>query len=978
MPPPISSPAAPPSDLSKNIESSLKEQIRDLQPALDNLVEIAGLVAQLKRLQSLVSDPALLATLRDANQTGILDQIIGIQSGVKPGGAGGTATISDFGGVLVGLYDFVPRLQYWLSTQSDIPDGDKSIISSLATGAITQVRQLLNYRPDVGAVMDDLAAMRGLQGGPADATAFHDFNVLQLAFRSVWMHAFDNNLQKLAGDLYDHANKLYAAAGQEMPDPGEIADLTQLGEFIEGLKAITGMVVPDPTGSTTAPNATLTLPPPDVVKTWFPQAVTVWPLLSDDQRNSVISWADQIANSTDFVAMQYALDAVNSIVASPQGPGARLAQLFQALSKAQSEPYAFDVFAPNSYNFGLVITYRQIWEPGPYQAGDLVSTVPLAPGETRKYTKKRIVKESVSRRTADKSTEARSTQSSEDSRCERDIMERSTTATNFKIATNGSFNIGIGSMDVSSEMGGNTGSESTQNKKDFHEATLKAAQDYRLERSLEVDTAHSFESEETFVGEISNPNNEITVTYLFYELQRRYKIREFLYRVRPVILIAQEVPSPDEINEAWLIEYQWIIARVLLDDSLRPALNYLSTGYAGDQFSVTVLQTQWKTQAALVKQLEGLVQAQLTARDSMRETLVAEQEEEDSIPEMPGILNVFTLGVDPSEPVKKMLKAHIKAGETRLKYAEQALADAQEKLGSATSIFRQATKDYSAALQNQYARQVAIDQLRIHVKQNVFYYMQAIWAHEVSDQRFFRLYKQKVLCPHVEQGCEVHPLATAVIGHVPAFNEAGVELAPVDIANTCVPTLPPDEKDVGGMLEDLSSVADLDNPLGYKGNYIIFPLLSDCPITHYMLSDFIDTYLSVKDPDGSDDFDAEAFDDAWTLAVKNHDDAKLKDLRATLEAHIEDQERRTDEIIVPTGQLFIEALPGSHPLLESFKMEHRLLDVATVRAQNRHAELENLRLASRLAADPQLLQDPDIDKRIIVDKGAGVVMDSQP
>ena len=38
--------------------------------------------------------------------------------------------------------------------------------------------------------------------------------------------------------------------------------------------------------------------------------------------------------------------------------------------------------------------------------------------------------------------------------------------------------------------------------------------------------------------------------------------------------------------------------------------------------------------------------------------------------------------------------------------------------------------------------------------------------------------------------------------------------------------------------------------------------------------------------------------------------------------------RASDEIVVPTGQLFIEALPGAHPLLEDFKLEHRRQDQA--------------------------------------------------
>ena len=746
---------------------------------------------------------------------------------------------------------------------------------------------------------------------------------------------------------------------------------------------------------------------------WFPNAGQVWALLSVGQQSSLINLAQSCSDllaglgSGTVSGTQYwqqgqaNINQANAIIAQPQGTAGRIAQLMSQLAQAQSEPYKFDVFAPNSFNFGLVITYRQIWQPGPYQAGNLVSTIPLAPGETRKYSHRQVVKESVSRKTAEKSSQMRSQQSSQDSRAERDIMDKATSATNFQITTHGGFNLGIGSMDVTSQFGGNTSAESTQNKKDFHEATLKAAEEYRQERSMEVDTSRSVETEDTVSGEISNPNNEITVTYLFYELQRRYTIREFLYRVQPVIMIAQDVPSPEQINEAWLLQHQWILARVLLDDSLRPALGYLSTGYAGDQFSTAVLQAQWKAQESLVQQLESLVQQQLMSRDAMRETLVETQEAIDSTPEIPGMPNLNFLGFQP-DVQRDELKNKIKAGESRLKYVEQALADAQDKLRNAASTYQQATKDYAAALQNQYSRQVAIDQLRIHVKQNIFYYMQAIWAHEDSDQRYFRLYRQQVTCPNPQDTCTMKTasVATAAASANPGLtlpvrtantlaNSSAVRsrfqanaatfasrLA-VNFVNTCVPGL-----DDNGVLhttpKDLAAIADIDSPLGYKGNYILFPLTANCPITDYMLSEYIDSNYGVTDPDGSGAFDPELFDDEWQAALKAGDQTQLASLQTYLKAHIEQTNNESDEIIVPTGQLFIEALPGSHPVLEDFKLLHRAEDIKSVQAQNRHAELENLRLASRLVANPPLLQDPKTDKRIVVDQGVGVVMDSNP
>ena len=1020
----------------QNILASLESELSDLQPTLSNLTAIAGLLADLNYLGTLV---AADANVKSSVQ-GISTSIQSIQSPQN----NQIPTLSDFGPVLTALYSLQAQLQVWVTQQPNLTEGDQTSILSLVANAITQVRQLLDYRPDVGAVMDDLTAVKSLMGGPADATAYHDFNVLQMATRDVWIHLFNNDLQAAAGQLYDQANQLYAEAGQVLPDPGEITDINQLNDFINTLSSVTGVVVP-PTSSAAMGNvqisiggvsvsatqttpsvqsSALSTPIPAIVTQYFSTAAPVWSLLSTAQQSSLIQLAQDSADEISAFengAVTYATCSqvlaiytkqANDIITQPQGTAGRLAQLMIQLAQAQSEPYAFDVFAPNSFNFGLVITYRQIWQPGPYQAGNLVSTIPLAPGESRKYTHRQVVKKSVSQKTADKSTQVRSQQSSEDSRAERDIMDKASSSTSFQITTKGGFNLGIGSMDVTSQFGGSTSSDSAQNKKDFHEATLKAAEEYRQERSLEVDTNTSVETEDTTSGEISNPNNEITVTYLFYELQRRYTIREFLYQVQPVIMIAQDVPSPEQINEAWLLQYQWILARVLLDDSLRPALSYLSTGYAGDQFSTAVLEAQWKTQAALVQQLENLVQQQLDTRDVLRNELVNTQEEKDDLPEMPGVPNLAFFGYQP-DVMRKELKAEIKAGETRLKYAEQALSDAQDKLRSAASTYEQATKEYAAALQNQYSRQVAIDQLRVHVKQNVFYYMQAIWAHEDSDQRYFRLYRQQVLCPDPQDTCTmntvpisvinqlvnpvlslptraasrlVNPSAPAALSNPPSSSASsgsatGGSAATVPVAvsfwNTCVPGL--DGK--GGLnttTVDLASIADIDSPIGYKGNYILFPLTSSCPITDYMLSGYIDSNYGVSDPDGSDAFDPEQFDDEWQAALAAGDQATLTQLQAYLRAHIEQINNESDEIIVPTGQLFIEALPGSHPLLEDFKLLHRAEDIKTVQAQNRHAELENLRLASRLVANPQLLQDPRTDKRIVVDKGVGVVMDSNP
>src|SRR5262245_30366562 len=76
-------------------------------------------------------------------------------------------------------------------------------------------------------------------------------------------------------------------------------------------------------------------------------------------------------------------------------------------------------------------------------------------------------------------------------------------------------------------------------------------------------------------------------------------------------------------------------------------------------------------------------------------------------------------------------------------------------------------------------------------------------------------------------------------------------------------------------------------------------------------------------------------------------------------------------VVVPTSSLYIEALVGTHPLLEDFKLIHRALDVKKVQAEVRHAELENIRLAARALEGER--EDPDVDKKIIIEGASGSV-----
>ena len=186
--------------------------------------------------------------------------------------------------------------------------------------------------------------------------------------------------------------------------------------------------------------------------------------------------------------------------------------------------YSFTVYQENTCNFGIITTYRQTWVPDQYQVGDLVSTIPLAPRETRRYTTKQVTKRSrVLKEVADNLNTVR-TDIDTTGRADRDIVNRAENRTNFKVTADGSFGVDADKIHATAEGGGDSAKISETTKKDFHEAVLKSAHEYKQDNRTEIETSTSEETETTAFHEIQNPNDELTVTYLFYELQRTYRI----------------------------------------------------------------------------------------------------------------------------------------------------------------------------------------------------------------------------------------------------------------------------------------------------------------------------------------------------------------------------------------------------------------------------------------------------------------------
>jgi hypothetical protein len=663
---------------------------------------------------------------------------------------------------------------------------------------------------------------------------------------------------------------------------------------------------------------------------------------------------------------------LNSIsVSQSDGQGGQNVDLFKQfrdmiteLDGMLNERYSFDVFAPASINYGVLLNYRQHWVPQSYQVGDLVTTIPLAPQETRRYTTKTVVKKTRNIKEIEDFLHDGKHESANTWRVDAEIVDRAKNQTNFQANAKGSGTIGVYNVEAGVNSGNDQGMESAQTKRAFHEMVFKTAQEYKNEHRMEITTEESREDESTSYREIRNPNDELTVTYLFYELQRRYLVDEHLYKVTPVVLVANEVPAPHEIDSAWLLRHDWIIKRAILDDSFLPALEYLSANYIGEEVTLQTLEFAVAHQKSVVDKISKQVQVANQALDTAASQLLDAENQ--------------SVGGQATAETQKAIKAFFdplgigqagapvdgNSARARVEFARDTLSRAQEKvnqlvsdLKTETTALQVAIDKYTAAATRHFDMLADIDRLRLHVKDNIIYYMQAIWSYEPPDQRYFRLYDYDV----------------PMFDHQSKLNVSHASVPQLDPTrpNLTIPFSPPIPSPEPSKLHQ---IADLDNLLGFKGNYMIFPLVN---FHNYMAWYLVHPYISsdgisvmATDPDPYADLTVPQLKAGMAQILAKHPETF-----AANEAYFEETMFRLlstqdpEMMIVPSNSLYIEALPGTHPLLEDFKLMHRAIDVKKAQAELRKAELENLRLASRLANAEY--GDPDIEKKIVVESHEG-------
>jgi hypothetical protein len=482
-----------------------------------------------------------------------------------------------------------------------------------------------------------------------------------------------------------------------------------------------------------------------------------------------------------------------------------------------------------------------------------------------------------------------------------------------------------------------------------------------------TDAAESNES-----GTITNPNDELAVTYLFYELQKRYRLSEQLYRVMPVVLVAQEVPSPDQITEAWVLSNDWILNRALVDDSFRPTLQYLANKSVGDDFALRELRKNLRQQRNLVDTLRiefSAASVEADNRYKALETAITSRIDEEHAERTDGLGNdiwdFFGGGGQDPEAAKARELAAKDAHQYAMEKAEKAATALRQEVNTLHTL----TEAYNKALQERLDNETKVKRLLVHIRNNIFHYMQAIWSLEPPDQRYLRLHKVRVPVLELEERTYRVKVAKEDERNdiFATFREPGTEQHKAFMRGRLKHIPDPDHPERFAT-KPLVEVADLDALLGFKGNYMIFPMKEHNALTEFMAAPYIDSAFGAMDPDQLANVSLDQFS-KYVCCLHEHlapdeFDALKQPLKEWLEKLLASPLRNGDEIVVPTGSLFIESLVDENPILEDFKLMHRELDVYKAEQEVRKAGLENLRLAARLLNQER--EDPDIEKVVLV------------
>jgi hypothetical protein len=228
--------------------------------------------------------------------------------------------------------------------------------------------------------------------------------------------------------------------------------------------------------------------------------------------------------------------------------------------------YPFDPFPANEVLFGLRVIHRQTWHLLDYARGELVRSIPLGPKESQKISLRTLRRAKVARTTEEGSSFETSADSSTGSKDTSEVIDEAS----LKLNVHAEAEVGVDiftlvKANVSAGASADSAVSSKQTKSRLNELMQKTASRMKRDTKVTVSTEQENTFEETRSSELSNPNDEIAVTYLYHRLQQRYWVSTEIAEVHSVVFVPEPLPAWEDVDEAWVRDHADVIAGVLLD-----------------------------------------------------------------------------------------------------------------------------------------------------------------------------------------------------------------------------------------------------------------------------------------------------------------------------------------------------------------------------------------------------------------------------
>jgi hypothetical protein len=615
----------------------------------------------------------------------------------------------------------------------------------------------------------------------------------------------------------------------------------------------------------------------------------------------------------------------------------------------------FEVFAPGSVNLGLRLVYRQHWRQLGTQPGEIVRTIPLGPGQTERVTVKTVRRQKTTTNmetTTAVETDTETTDSTKDSS---EVVKEAVRSSNWNVASEVSGGIGFVSAKVNASVGGASENRSRDTSSTLSEKMSKTASKIRSETKVTVATESEQSIEAEAFSEIRNTNNETAVTYEFLKLQHQYEVFTHLADVQFVIYVAEQLSTT--INERWVRKYDWIIARVLKDESHRATLNELIQDVDQEP------------------QLDRDGKLGLLADKAVQSFAAFNPNTGTSGP------NTGTSG--PNTGTGGLTIPDIYSTPGRIYQEELRAAEERRRANQLRTVRR--------------------ERLFEHIRENILHYHQAIWLAEDSDQRLLRYKKEGRRLPIEWRGPLVLQRAGAsgppgdLADYSPIGREAELwevidPTGPVAyIGNYAVFTLKPVPDHYRTSISHPAGQRDVAAAV-QQGELLIG--LNE--ILELMAGPYMDGRRRLRDP-ARELFDREALSDRTLAELRQLSDEEVYDLVSYLpwlrRELLDDQgnvrrngqlhhqvthedwaeflyrKNNTRRFLVDSNNLYLDIRASGGAALEPFKRAHRYLDVLRAAEEVNAERWKNVRRGSMTASDRAF--DPDIDKVVVVADGAG-------